>query len=279
MSDLMCSTPVSGSRYSYSAALAQAWQNLNHNWWGIYIDFSRNLKASYRQTALGFTWSIIRPVVPITAYVLLATLRVIASTDDMPRTVYISLGFTTWYLCVGLIKGPMKAIKSQKSILRSSQYPLIAIIAASLAQLVFETTVRIVLIVIIIFGFGLVPSLWSPIALLILAVGCLGALGIGIIAVVLNAAYPDISDVINITLRYGTFLSGVIFPIPDRGYWLRVLNPFYTLVDSVRSSIIHGTINVDPIPFTLTMLGSILIFIFSIRLLYRMEPHLRGHIG
>ena len=100
--------------------------------------------------------------------------------------------------------------------------------------------------------------------------------GAGLILSVLNAIYKDFARVTDIILRYGLFLSGVIFPIgtSDLAVLLSKLNPFAVFVNASREIVFDGYI----LNWTALLIWSglgLFVFLIGCRLFYVMEYKLR----
>lgn len=198
--------------------------------------FTGRFRASYTGTVLGVFWNFILPAVPISVYVLLASLRVFPLTDGIPPAIYIGFNVTVWYLLTEFVRQPIVVIKSRNAEAMKTALPLSATIASSFAQILFDSLVRLAVVLILMIVFGSIPSYAAPLTLLVALVGGLFCLGIGLILGVLNAIFPDIERVVLIALQYGIFLSGVIFPVssvPGLAF-LEVANPFNVFIRAAR---------------------------------------------
>src|SRR5690606_29008948 len=133
--------------------------------------------------------------------------------EGISPEVFIGFNVTLWYLFTGFIKQPIQIVLSRNASMMKTAMPLSAAIASSFANLTFDTLVRLVLIGVLIVLTASWPVPSAPLALLVMLSGVIFCLGLGLTLSVLNAVYPDISQIVTILLQYGIFLSGVIFPV------------------------------------------------------------------
>lgn len=124
--------------------------------------FTGRFRASYTGTVLGVFWNFILPAVPISVYVLLASLRVFPLTDGIPPAIYIGFNVTVWYLLTEFVRQPIVVIKSRNAEAMKTALPLSATIASSFAQILFDSLVRLAVVLILMIVFGSIPSYAAP---------------------------------------------------------------------------------------------------------------------
>ena len=259
--------------------LLHLYQKVINNKWKIWFSFKRDFLIPFNQTNLGFIWSFIMPLVPISAYSMLAYIKVFKTSEDMPFLVYIVVGLTIWMFMANIISTIMNSIEKEKAILNKLHYPFIALIASNLGQVAFDTLLRFTLAIIVLKYYGYDLSLlllYLPLFIIPLTLLCVG---LGMIFMIINEIYKDTKNIINIFLRYGLFLSSVIFPLPSGGVIEKVnlFNPFNTYVVTIRELVVNSHV-VNPTLFMITSLFSIFIFMLGCWLLYSMENRIRGYL-
>jgi len=247
--------------------------------WQIWVTFKRDFVSAYNQTALGFLWSLVLPLIPVTVYLLLAYIRVLKTAENMPFVVYIVIGMTLWMFLSGTILSSITAIQKGKTVLETSKYPLLAVILSSFGQMVFDTSVRIGFVIVVLIFFKISLSwgiLLLPIALLPLT---LFSLGLGMILAVLNVIIKDVGNMADVVMRYGVFLSSVIFPMPETDLLgrLNLLNPFNTFVVAIRDLIVFGTM-AHPGRYLVTSAAAVIIFLVACKIVYFMEYRIKGYL-
>ena len=88
--------------------------------------------SKYKQDFLGLFWSIVLPIVPMTLYMMLASIKAFKESEHMPYLFYIAIGMTVWLLMSEIIVTTMKSIKKNKNVLLKSNFPFSAIYASSI---------------------------------------------------------------------------------------------------------------------------------------------------
>jgi len=92
--------------------------------WQIWLAIKKNIHATYQQDVFGLFWSIVMPIIPMTVYMVLAQIKVFKTVDDMPFIYYIAMGMLIWLLMATTIHAIILAIKAEKSILTTTNFPI-----------------------------------------------------------------------------------------------------------------------------------------------------------
>lgn len=241
--------------------------------------YKQNFKNSYYGSGLGVIWNFILPLVPITVYLFLSVIRVVPSFDGVDRASYLTFGVMAWFVFAGFVLTPISIISSRNKDAMKTSMPLIATIVAGFAELTFETFVRILLVLGIMIFMGTWPSWTAPGLLLVFCAAFFLFFGLGLVFGILNVIYRDVGRVVQILLRYGIFLSGVIFPFGNSPVTqlFNILNPFAVFVESSRQIVFKGGVETAMLQ-TLAIWTAIgfLVFLLGCRLFHVMEHRIRG---
>lgn len=232
--------------YLISDSLITAWrktlQAIWRNRWLIWVNFKKDFFSQYKQSGLGQLWSLIVPIIPASAYLFLGYVRVLNVRGGMPFPVYIITGMTFWLLLQEGINSGMGAIQRDRGILTTINTPLIVVILSRYGSVCANTLIRLVFLIFILFFYKIIPS---PniilIPFIVLPLVGLG-LGLGILIGIFNSANRDIENMSSTFLRYGLFVSSVIFPMPTEGILGLVnnLNIFNHLIVGLRDFVVLG---------------------------------------
>lgn len=262
-------------------SLLSAWRKtLQDVWkhrWLIWINFKKDFFSQYKQAGLGMLWSIIMPIIPVSAYVFLGYLRVLNVSGGMPFPVYVMTGMTFWMLLrEGIISG-MSAINSDRAILSKINIPLIAVILSRYGNVCANTLIRIIFLIIIMVFYRVTPNLniiLLPFAFLPLI---FFSLGMGILLGIWNSVNTDIQNTVNMILTYGLFISSVIFPMPTKGILglLNSMNVFNHLIVGIRDFLIFGNFQY-PVEYLFSSLMGICILILAVKWQHNLQYKVRS---
>ncbi|WP_428406963.1 ABC transporter permease [Hyphococcus sp.] len=266
-------------RAGFGEALRQTAHDLASNRWYVVQTFRRDFASQTSFTRGGAFWNYVLPLVPVGAYVLLMAMRLFPSFGAVNGVVYITMGVTLWFLFAGLVRAPITLLEKQFTALAKSNTPIIPAIVASIAQLAFETLLRLGLVIVVFAVFQGVPSWRVIFAVPMIAVACLLFFSIGLVLGLFNLAYRDLSKIVGIFLTYGLFFSGVIFPMGSGAIITRILafNPFYVFIENIRRCSVG-----EPVIYLWSIaafaVAAVVIFLIAIRFAYRAELRLRGWV-
>jgi len=253
--------------------IGEIWRFRSH----IRIVFKEQFRAAYSGTGLGIFWNYALPIVPLTVYWFLSKLRVFPNFEGVDSATYLTFGVTLWFLFTGCVRTPIEVVQSRNKEAMKTASPLSASIVSGFAKILFDTLVRLSLVIVVVASTSSWPT-WQALFLpLVLLPAFLLFIGVGLLLSVLNIIYNDVSPVVNIVLQYGIFISGVIFPLYDVGLisTLNQFNPFAVFIDVSRSVVFRGILD-NPNGYLAMSVTALIVFILSVRLFYIMEYRVRG---
>ena len=238
----------------------------------------RDLSAQYRQSILGYLWAFLPPIATTLTFVFLNSQRIMSlSTDDggVPYPVYVMVGTLLWQGFVDALNSPIRLLASSKSMLAKVNFPREALVLAGLGEVLFNFTIRLVLLLLIFLWFGVTlppTALLAPLgALSLLALGLM----IGIIISPMAMLYQDVERGIAVLVSLWFFLTPVVYKPPTM--WpaslLAMLNPVSPLLITTREMLTTGSLT--QLGGFLTVSGVTLVLLLFGWLLYRVAiPHL-----
>ena len=197
----------------------------------------RDIKAQYRQSYLGIIWAFITPLTTAFVWIFLNSSGTIKITDTgIPYPVYAFSGTLLWSIITEAINSPTTSTNSAKSILSKINFPKEALLISGIYKLLFNSSVKIVLLVVFVFFYG-VGFHWS---LLLFPLAILGAIllgtTIGLFLTPIGMLYKDISKMISFGLKFVMYVTPVVYAIPKSGIMKTVMewNPLTPIILTAR---------------------------------------------
>ena len=203
--------------------------------------FKRSLTQRYRMSSLGVAWAFAPSV--ITAIVLIAGQRtsLLGQSDQstVPSAFYGVFGLAVAQTFLEALNGLRVLFTNHQHMLRRKNVPLEGLILAAFIEIFFNTLIRLVVLTIVFFLFGVAPKLMTlPIAIGgLFGVMLIGG-GLGLLIAPLNSLRSDIDQVIHL-LPWMLFAVTPVFVAPSAGTILEriyQLNPLAWLFDSIRTT-------------------------------------------
>ena len=200
----------------------------------------RDIKAQYRQSFLGIIWAFITPLLTAAVWIFLNLSGTVKVTDTgIPYPVYVFSGTLLWSIITDAINSPSQSTNGARGLLSKVNFPKEALIISGIYKLLFNSAVKIGLLVVFVFLFGL-GFHWS---LMLLPVTILGAVlfgtTIGLFITPIGMLYTDVSKIISMGFRFLMFITPVLYAIPPGGIMKTVMewNPMTALILTGRDMI------------------------------------------
>ena len=228
----------------------------------------RDIKAQYRQSYLGIIWVFITPLTTAFVWIFLNATGTIQLTDTgVPYPVYAFSGTLIWSIIKDAINSPTLSTNAAKGIMSKINFPKEALILSGIYKLLFNSSVKILLLVIFVFFYGV----GFHTSLLLFPLAILGAIlfgtTIGLFLTPIAMLYKDIGKIVGMALGLLMYITPVVYAIPKEGMMKTIMewNPFTPLILTTRDFVV-GT---EPVYLTY-FIGLLLISIplFFIGLLF-----------
>ncbi len=197
----------------------------------------RDIRAQYRQAFLGVLWAFIGPLATTVTWVFLSSAGIVSlKATTLPYPVYVFTGTLLWSILVDAMNTPLQHTNASRSLLAKLNFPREALLLSGLLQLLFNTGIKLMLMLIALIVVGINPG-WQ-VLLFPVAVAGLMVVGfaIGLLVTPLGLLYTDVGRAIPLLMGFLMYLSPVVLPMPAEGWvaTLYRLNPFTSLVATAR---------------------------------------------
>lgn len=257
------------------------WQELVSSKELIWRLFLRDFSARYRQTALGFIWAVLMPLITIGMFIGMNRSGILTIKDvDIPYPLYAIIGLSIWNLFTVGLASCTNALVNAGSMVVKINFPKVSLILAASGQGVVEFIIRLVLIAMAFIYFGIAPNWFGAfIGLICMIPVYLIMVGIGFIMSLAAGVLRDIANMLNMALMGVMLLTPILYPISGKSLLARVnyWNPFNYLVNVPRDFIVYGYTEFFP-EFILTTLFSILVFYTGWKLFYLAQTKIAERI-
>jgi lipopolysaccharide transport system permease protein len=240
----------------------------------------RELKARYKNSVLGFLWSLLNPLGMMLVFTVVFT---VFWPDNQVENypVFLLCGLLPWNYFSAGIMGSIHSIVGNAGLVKKIYFPReILPIAAILAQLVNFLLALVVLFAVLI-AFHANISSWVWVLPLVILIQTCFMLGMALILSTLNVFYRDVAMVMDVVMLAWFFLTPIFYPIErlPRSYellgisldvhWLmHVLNPMSSLISAYRDLLYWGYLT-DIYFLSRTIITALLVLVFGYWLFVR----------
>lgn len=172
----------------------------------LYLIASTEFKRSYLGTALGYLWSVCRPLLLFA--VLLEVFTHLIRFKVPHYSVLLLMNIVLFGFFSEASSNAVASVVNQESVVRKTQFPRLVIPLAVVLTSCFNVAVNLVVVIIFLLGFGVTPMVtW-----LLLPVIFLLLFGITTaVAMILSSLYPRFRDV---GIIWGVFVTALFYATP-----------------------------------------------------------------
>jgi lipopolysaccharide transport system permease protein len=211
-----------------------------HLLWNI---VAKDLKLKYQRSLLGFTWSLLNPLMMIGVYTLAFTYVMKLPT---PRfALFILIGLLSWNFFAGAVMSATEAVAGQGSLLRSVVFPRVVLpFSAVLFHLVQYLLSILVFLPIVLFVYGVAPSPQMLLFPVFLLLQVLFITGLTLALSTASAAFRDIKHLVEVGLSIGFWLTPIIYEptmVPEQFREVALLAPMTSYVRAYQDIFYYGS--------------------------------------
>ena len=208
----------------------------------LWLLATSDFKTTYRGTALGYIWSLFRPLLLFGVLLFVFTRVVKLGTGVTNYAPLLLLNVMLFTFFSEATQAAVTSVANKEQIVRKTQFPRLVIPLAVVLNAVFHLLLNLVVVIVFIVAYGVDPSwdwLWLPaiVALLILITSAF-AVGLS----VLYVRFRDTSiiwSVVALVLFYGTPILYTIEMVhPESLRFVVMINPLAALFEQTRHWII-----------------------------------------
>ncbi len=232
----------------------------------------RDIKAQYRQSYLGIIWAFITPLATAAVWVFLNMSGTIRVTDTgIPYPVYAFSGTLLWSIITEAINTPTASTNSSRGLLSKINFPKEALIISGIYKLLFNSSVKILLLIafVVLFGLGFH---WSLLLLPFVILGAvLFGITIGLFLTPISMLYKDVGKIVSMGFSFLMYITPVVYAIPDSGIMrtIMLINPFTPVILTGRD-LLTGS-QPEYLTYYLIVLAACIPLFFIALMMYRVS--------
>ena len=204
----------------------------------------RQIKARYKQTALGLLWAVIVPVAFTTIFVLFFRVVAVQPSGNLPYVPVAFAGMLIWQLFSRGISDAGTSLTSNANLITKVYFPRVLLPFSAIFSALFDAAISFVLLVLVLVWFGtgtgwqvvLAPLFVLQLIALILA----SSLWLSAI----DGIFRDLRYALPLLLQLGMFVSPVAYTtsalVPENWLWLYEFNPLVAILEGFRWSMMSN---------------------------------------
>jgi lipopolysaccharide transport system permease protein len=203
----------------------------------LYFLVWRDIIVRYKQTILGFTWTLIKPVVTMLIFIFVFNRLAGFSSDKMPYSVFVFTGILAWNFFLDAFTSSSASLLTNMNIISKVYFPRLIIPLTAALKGLIDFSIAAIFYVFLMFYFSIWPGMYILLLPLAAAWGLIIALGFGLWFGSLSVKYRDISNIIPFFIQSFFFLSPIAYSSSTVSSKLEIfywLNPITGLVELFR---------------------------------------------
>jgi lipopolysaccharide transport system permease protein len=219
----------------------------------LYFMVWRDLKARYRQTALGPLWIILQPILSMVLYTVLLGYIAKLPSDNVPYTVFSFVGLMPWGFFADAVNSGSLSLLGSKDLITKVYFPRLLIPLAQTISSLVDLGISFIILLAMLVYYGIHPN-WGVILIpVFVLIAATTGLGVGIWFSGIIVRFRDFGNVAGYLVRVWMYATPVVYSIsliPPEIRFLYRLNPMTVVVDGFRWALL-GT--ASPPDWTLGM--------------------------
>jgi lipopolysaccharide transport system permease protein len=216
-------------------------QQARHAWELLYLLTRRDLKLRYQDTALGFVWTAMKPLL-FALVVWFAMSKVVRFQVDMPYHLFLLSALLPWTLFQTSVMVSTPLIVNNGSLIKKIPFPVFVLPLAVIANNTIHFALSLPVLVVFLLLDGRVPGpewiLGVPF-LLLLQLGLMMGLALALSA--LDVHFRDLEHLVEVMMNLLFYATPILYPISKApGRWADILklNPLAPLMEGWRNLLV-----------------------------------------
>lgn len=206
----------------------------------------RDFKVKYADSAIGYVWSILEPLLMAGIYWFVFTQLMTRRLGEEPYIVFLLCGLLPWQWANGVVRGSMRAFNKDSKLMRSTSLAREIWVLRTVLSRFMDFAFSLPVLAVFAILNDATPSwqlVFVPVAVALQAVMLTG---LALLLAPLAVLFSDIERVVRLVMRLMFFLSPVVYGLHDVERrlgdvaGLYVLNPIAGIIDLYRTSFFPG---------------------------------------
>lgn len=222
---------------------SQYWRDLWQYRELFYFLAWRDLLVRYKQTAIGISWALIRPI--ITMVVLTVVFGNLAKMDSggVPYPILVFAGLLPWQFFSNALSESSNSLILNANMVSKVYFPRMIVPASSIIVSFVDFLISALILTGLMIYYQYLPD-WRMLSLpLFVSIAFAAAMGGGLWLSALNVEYRDFRFLVPFIVQFGLYISPVGFSssvVPEEWRLLYSLNPMVGVIDGFRWAILGG---------------------------------------
>lgn len=220
----------------------QYWRDLWRYRELLYFLALRDILVRYKQTAIGVSWAVIRPVLTmIVLTIVFGRLAGLDSGGPIPYPILVFCGMLPWQFFATAFSESGNSLVSNSGMISKVYFPRLVIPFSSVITSFVDFLISSVIFALLLVWYGFVPSPGILLLPFFVLLAFATAFGAGLWVSAMMVRFRDFRFIVPFVVQFGLYISPVGFSssvVPDQWRPLYALNPMVGVIDGFRWAIL-----------------------------------------
>lgn len=203
----------------------------------------RDILVRYKQTAIGMTWALARPLLTVLVFTLVFSKLAKLPSEGVPYPILVFAAMLPWQFFASAFSSAGESLVGNAGMISKVYFPRLVIPASAVIVSFVDFLISCVILVGLMVWYGFAPSLRMLALPVFITVAIAAAMGAGLWLAALNVKYRDFRIIVPFVVQFGLYISPVGFSssiVPEEWRLLYSLNPMVGVIDGFRWAILGG---------------------------------------
>ena len=209
----------------------------------LYFLSWRDIIVRYKQTAVGVSWSVLKPLITVTIFTLVFGYIAKLPDKGVPYPLLVFSAMLPWQFFVNSFSDAGNSLLGNAGMINKVYFPRVLLPASSILVGLIDFLISFVMLVGLMIFFHFYPGIKMLSIPFFILLALVAAYGAGLLVAALNVRYRDFRIIIPFVVQFGLYVSPVGFSstvVPEKYRLLYSLNPMVGVIDGFRWAILGG---------------------------------------
>lgn len=214
----------------------------------------RDIKVLYKQTVMGFSWAVIRPVFSMIVFSIVFGRLAKVPSDGVPYPIFTFVALLPWTYFSNSMTRSTQSLVVKTNMLTKVYFPRLIFPMTPVFAGLVDFAIAFIILAILMVWYSIVPTISIFLLPIFVIMMILTASGIGMWLSALAIQYRDVGQAIPFLVQLMMYAAPVVWPvslIPEKYRLLYGIYPMAGVIEGFRSALI-GT---NPMPWDLICMG------------------------
>ncbi|MBI2320993.1 MAG: ABC transporter permease [Chloroflexi bacterium] len=202
----------------------------------------RDLKARYKNSVLGFLWSLLNPLLMMAVFTVV--FKVLMPNDIPNYPLFVLLGILPWNWCTASVMGGITSIVGNGHLIKKVAFPRELLPISVVISNMVNFLLALIPLGAMMVAFGVMPTPLLALLPLIIVLQLVFLCGLALFLSCLQVYFRDTGVIFDVLLLAWFFLSPVFYRVEDlTEQWARlmyILNPMASFISLYRLVVLYG---------------------------------------